>query len=211
MDEFPKRKTTRLKEYDYSAAGYYFVTVCAQDKEHIFGKVVNGAMVLNDAGEIARFAWMDLMRHNINIELDEFIVMPNHMHGIINIVVVAGSKPARIPAQTPITKMYVNNNDRNKKMTDFNEADLKLDWVVLESSKAGLEPAPTGHGLPEIVRQFKTFSAKRINDIRQMPGKKIWQRSFYDHIIRNEKSLQEIREYIVNNPAKWNDDEYNVE
>ena len=87
------RTQIRLREYDYSSAGGYFVTICAHDRQCIFGDVENGHMVLNDVGKIAEFTWMDLTRHNTNIELDKFIVMPNHVHGII-IIVGAGSKPA---------------------------------------------------------------------------------------------------------------------
>jgi putative transposase len=109
--------------------------------------------------------WNDLPNHIANIALDEFIIMPNHVHGIIRI-----------------------------------------------KDGAGLEPAPTTHNisikitaLPEIVRQFKTFSAKRINIVRQSPGIPVWQRNYYEHIIRDEQSLYRIRKYIRNNPVKWAD------
>jgi len=80
-----------------------------------------------------------------------------------------------------------------------------------KQTRAGLEPAPTVHGLSEIIRQFKTFSAKRINQSNNTPGIPVWQRNYYDHVIRDEKSLNEIREYIVNNPANWEDDVEYVE
>ena len=117
----------------------------------------------------------------MNILLDHFVVMPNHIHGIVVMEnnenpVGAGSKPALIkPA--PI------------------------------KSRAGLEPAPTRHGLPEIVRQFKTFSAKRINKLRNTPTVSLWQRNFYEHVIRDEQSLRKTQEYIDNNPRNWERDE----
>jgi len=80
----------------------------------------------------------------------------------------------------------------------------------LEPERAGLEPAPTGHGLSEIVRQFKTFSAKRINQMNNTPGTQFWQRNFYEHIIRDGFDLNRIREYIMNNPVGWENDEYYV-
>ncbi len=161
----PDRRSTRLRSYDYSQAGSYFVTICAQNRECLFGNVTDGEMHLNAAGAIVQTVWDDLPNHYPNVELDRFVVMPNHVHGII-VIVGAGLKPA-------LTK------------------------------PAPTKPAPTKHGLPEIVRALKTFSARRINEMRNTPGVPIWQRNYYEHIIRNDDSLHRIREYIVNNPAQW--------
>lgn len=147
------RKAIRLKNYDYTQQGAYYVTVCVHDRKCIFGDVQDDEMVLSDMGKIAEFTWMDLSRHNTNIKLDKFIVMPNHLHGIIKIV-------------------------------------------------------REGHGLPEIVRQFKTFTAKRINQTNQTQGSRLWQRNYYEHVIRDEDDLNRIREYIINNAMKWEEDEY---
>ena len=151
----PDRRSTRLRSYDYSRAGSYFVTICAQNRECLFGNVMDDEMRLNAAGAIVQTVWDELPNHYPNVELDRFVVMPNHLHGIIVIV------------------------------------------------GAGLKPTPTKHGLPEIVRALKTFSARRINEMRNTPGVPIWQRNYYEHIIRNDESLHRIREYIVNNPAQW--------
>ncbi|MFH1846588.1 MAG: transposase [Candidatus Omnitrophota bacterium] len=175
------RKSIRLKNYDYSKEGAHYVTICAHDRKCIFGDVQNGEVLLNGMGNIVKFTWLGLPQHNKNVELDEYIVMPNHMHGIIKIV-GAGSKPAR--------------NDNQ----DYN--------TLYNYNRAGLEPAPTWHGLSEIVRQFKTFSAKRINQMNETPGTCLWQRNFYEHVIRDESDLTRIREYIRNNPAGWEKDEY---
>ena len=168
------RRSIRLRGHDYSLAGHYYVTVCVKNRQSILGDVCHGKMILNAMGEKVQFTWLDLPRHNKNIELDEFIVMPNHLHGII-IIVGAGSKPAQ--------------KHRHISIGNY--------------KRAGLEPAPTDHGLSEIVRQFKTFSTKRINQINNTLGVSIWQRNYYDHIIRNNASLQKIREYIINNPLTW--------
>jgi REP element-mobilizing transposase RayT len=140
-------------------------------------------MQLNEFGKIVQLCWNDLPNHYNNIELDAFVVMPNHIHAIIVIrygdAVGAGFKPAR-------------NNNRTQ-------------------TRAGLKPAPTNtkcHGLPEIVRAFKTFSSKRINKLQKSPGEPFWQRNYYEHVVRNECDLDEIRKYIVNNPAKWKIDKY---
>jgi len=163
------RHSIRLKGYDYSQPGAYFITICTHNREYLFGDVVNGKMTLNECGKLIEFTWYDLPNHNPHIALDTFTIMPNHIHGIVNIydVIIVG---------------------------------------------AGSEPAPTTtirRGLPEIVRQFKTFSSKRINQINQTPGAPMWQRNYYEHIIRNEDELNRVREYILNNPLQWEFDREN--
>ncbi|GAB4343335.1 MAG: hypothetical protein Kow0099_21640 [Candidatus Abyssubacteria bacterium] len=166
------RRSVRLQGYDYSRAGAYFVTICAQNRECVFGKIVGRRMRLNDAGRIVQAAWNDLPNHYAGVELDAFVAMPNHVHGIV-VIVGAGLKPA----------------------------------------PTGLKPAPTAnraaHGLPEIVRAFKTFSSRRINELRHTPGARLWQRNYYEHIIRNEESMERVRDYIVNNPLQWELDREN--
>ena len=135
----------------------------------MFGEIIDGEMVLNALGEIVQFTWNDLPDHNPDIALDDFVIMPNHIHGIINIFepVGAGSQPARI-------------------------------------NGVGLEPTPTKNvALSEIVRQFKTFSARRINALRKKPGISVWQRNYYDHIIGSDKEYEQIAAYIANNPSNW--------
>jgi REP element-mobilizing transposase RayT len=164
------RRSIRLSGYDYSQKGIYFVTVCTQNREHLFGRIENGEMQMNDAGRMVEFTWFDLPNHNPHIVLDEFVVMPDHVHGVILI-------------------------------TDGN-ADVD---VGAGSEPAPTEPTPTTerHPLSEIVRQFKTFSAKRVNQIRGITGIPVWQRDYYEHIIRNDAELDHVRQYIANNPAKW--------
>ena len=175
------RRSIRLRGHDYSLAGHYYVTVCVKNRQSILGDVCHDKMILNATGEKVQFTWLDLPRHNKNIELDEFIVMPNHLHGII-IIVGAGSKPAQKHGHISIGNHV----------------------------GAGLEPAPTDHGLSEIVRQFKTFSTKRINQINNTSGTPIWQRNYYDRIIRNDASLRGVRQYIQDNPVNWEDDVENM-
>lgn len=169
----PRRKNMRLKGYDYSQPGAYFVTICTHGRECVLGDVVDGKMQLNEAGDIVLDCWNDLANHYESIELDEFVVMPNHVHGIIVIVdtgKVQGFSPQR----------------------------------------AGYKPAPTIMiTLPEVVRGFKTFSARRINQTSNRTGQKVWQRNYYERVIRDEKTLGAVREYIVNNPAKWEEDRDN--
>ena len=160
-----KRKLNRLKNYDYSSVGYYFVTVCTHGKINWFGKIKNGEMMLNECGTVVENCWLDLSNHYGNFKLDYFVIMPNHFHGIFFIDNTVGD---------------------------------------------GLKPSPTKYGLSEIVRGFKTFSSKKINQIMQPRNHFRWQRSFYDHIIRNECDLNRIRQYIIDNPLQWEMDEENV-
>jgi putative transposase len=180
-----RRKSIRLKHYDYSQAGAYFITVCTHDRQCLFGEIQNGNMRLNQFGQMVADCWLDLPHHYPHIELHDYVVMPNHFHGIVVIVdtVRAGLKPARTePA------------------------------VV----GAGFKPAPTKptptrrHGLPEIVRALKTFSARRINEYRNTPGISVWQRNYYEHIIRNEAAYLKIADYIQTNPQRWLEDTYYV-
>ena len=154
-----ERKRIRLKSYDYSQDGYYFVTICAENGKEWFGKVEKGEMILNQYGKIANQCWDDLPNHYLNCSLDIFVIMPNHIHGIIVI-----------------------NNDN--------------------TVGNGLKPFPT-HGLSEMIRGFKTFSSRKINGEIKSDNKFQWQKSFYDHVIRNEKSLHNLRHYITFNSLKW--------
>jgi REP element-mobilizing transposase RayT len=152
------RHTIRLKNYDYAQAGAYFVTICVWQRECLFGDILDGEMVENGLAEIARFRWFDLVNHVENVTLNAFVIMPNHIHGIITI------EPATC------------DNSRKK------------------------------YGLPEIVRQFKTFSAKSINASRDTPSVPFWQRNYYEHVIRNEADYNRVADYIDNNPSSWAED-----
>jgi putative transposase len=153
----PRRRSLRLHGYDYAQAGAYFITVCTHRRVALFGEVVENDVQLNRAGMIVKEAWGDLTAHYHDIDLDEFVVMPNHVHGII------------ILADHPRSR----------------------------------------HGIPEIVRGFKTFSARNVNEFHGNRGA-LWQRGYYEHVIRNDTALNRIRGYIANNPARWADDPENV-
>ena len=168
------RGSMRLKDYNYSTNGYYFTTICAKNKIECFGEIQNCKMVLNEYGKIINQCWDDLPNHYQNCRLDEFIIMPNHMHGIViidNSAAGTGLKPVRTILVPTTAKQY---------------------------------------SLSEIIRGLKTFSSRKINE--QNPNLKFrWQSRFYDHIIRDEKPLDDIREYIRSNPLKWESDRNNPE
>ncbi len=167
-DMLTKRKRNRLKNYDYSQNGYYFITVCTHNRKNLFGIIDNEEIKLNEFGKIVDFTWNDLKNHN-NIELHQYAIMPDHLHGIIEI--------------------YDQYCRRERSATVPNSANYHP-------------------GIPEIVRQFKTFSSKRINELLKQNGYEpfpmggLWQKSYYEHIIRDEKDYLEKAEYILNNPLK---------
>ena len=168
MDKFPKRKSNRLKNYDYATPGYYFVTICTNDKIEKFGAIKGNEIVLNKLGEIVKNTWLEISAHFDNTESGQYIVMPNHIHGIIIINNPVGNGHAR----------SVNKNTTNN--------DLSV-----------------------IIGSFKSAVTKRINRLDNATSFK-WQKSFHDHIIRVDQSLNKIREYIINNPENWNTDEHNI-
>jgi REP element-mobilizing transposase RayT len=182
------RRSIRLRGYDYSQAGVYFVTIVTQGRVALFGEVVNGEMRLNRYGEIVRAAWFDLPRHYKHVELGALVVMPNHVHGIIifNDIGRGGSARVSQPAPDKATTSSSSSTDESK-----------------------TRPYRKPHALPEIVRAFKSFSARRINFLRHAKGTPVWQRSYYDHIIRNEHDLELTWLYIESNPARWAEDQEN--
>jgi REP element-mobilizing transposase RayT len=169
-----QRRSIRLKGYDYGQAGAYFITVCTRGREYLFGEVVDGEMKVNEMGKIVRDEWLRTGELRSNFELDAFVIMPNHFHGII--VLQSDCKGVLQYAPT--------DNDRS----------TKNQTPKLRS------PSQT---VGTIVRGFKSASTKRVNALRNMPGLPVWQRNYYEHIIRNEESMNLIREYIVNNPLQW--------
>jgi REP element-mobilizing transposase RayT len=175
------RRSIRLKGHDYSQSGAYFVTICAQNRECLLGDVVDGRIRVNDAGQMVQRIWNDLSVKYPGIETDAFVVMPNHIHGII---VIVGAQFI-----APINCNTINQTKKN------------------ESIKQGaINRAPT---VGEIVRAFKAQCTHAINQIRNTPGHPVWQRNYYEHVVRNDDGMKRVREYVISNPAKWDNDENN--
>ncbi len=185
------RRSIRLKGYDYSQAGAYFVTIVAWQREMLFGEIVDGVMNLNRHGHIVRDAWFDLKNHYRHVELGEFVIMPNHVHGIV--VLVDDCKGG----SSLLGETIVSDADSSG-----------IDTMPTNQTRPYVKPT-TRHGLPEIVRAFKSFSAKRINRLRHTDGIPVWQRNYYEHIIRNEREMDNITKYIETNPLRWSDDDEN--
>ncbi|HSG04948.1 MAG TPA: transposase [Nitrospiria bacterium] len=179
------RRSIRLAAYDYSKAGAYYVTVCSQDRECLFGSAVGGETKLNEPGRMVERWWLKLNAKFENVETDAYVVMPNHFHGIIiinNPALCVGAAPCGRPNQSA-GKGHPHGG------------------------------APT---LGNIMDWFKTMTTneyiRRIKSNNWPPfNKRLWQRNYYEHVIRSETELGKIREYIEGNPAQWNEDEYHPE
>ena len=163
--ELPKRKPTRLADYDYSTSGYYFVTICTHNRKNLFSNIVGQGLApaenkLCAFGKIAKQELCDLEKRYKTIKIDKYVIMPNHIHAII----------------------------------------------VIKNETAGASPCPT---LSDVVCTFKSFTTRKCHLINF--DTKIWQTSFYDHIIRDEKDYLKIWNYIDANPQKWNEDCFYIE
>lgn len=195
------RRSIRLQGYDYSQAGLYFVTICCKDKICRFGQVKNGTMVLNEYGQIANDEWVKTAQIRPNVQLHEFVVMPNHIHGIIQLLDIG-----RGELHSPNTNELHSPNNNELHSPDNNELHLydENNWGVCKTPLRG--PSQT---IGAIVRGYKSSVTKQINLLCAFDAPiKLWQRNYYDHIIRNEQSYQRISEYIINNPTKWEDDKF---
>ena len=219
------RRSTRLKGYDYSQAGLYFITICCENKKHRFGEIVgagftpaldkngpnahgengpnaldengpNTQMILNDFGMVAYNEWIKLSERFTNFELDVFQIMPNHMHGIIMLNVVWAT-------------LAVAQNDG----VDANRVPARGAGAVVQNDGVVGNGAPA-RGAPtvgDIVGAYKSLVANACIEIcnaKNIRLGKLWQRNYHEHIIRNEQSYHTISEYIINNPAKWANDKF---
>jgi putative transposase len=183
------RRSIRLKEYDYAQAGGYYITIVAWHRECLFGEIVNGEMILNNRGEIANTCWREIANHFQNVELGTFIVMPNHVHGIIFIVERRGT--VSVP------------RDNNENKISSNDKFIGKTW-------GGETPPLRRPTLGQIMAYFKYQSTKRMNLLSNTDViTKLWQRNYYEHIIRDEQDLQNKTEYIQANPLLWEQDEEN--
>ena len=169
------RRSLRLSGYDYRQNGLYFVTICAFRRENLFGSIVGAAFVPNAIGKIIAEEWLRTAELRDYVGLDAFVVMPNHLHGIITILDEENMQ-----------------NDRQEPAGTVKRERGKL--------AAG--------SLGAIVGRVKGSVTRRVHESSTYRDQIVWQRNYHDHIIRNEKSLQAIREYIVMNPSRWADDSY---
>ncbi|AFZ56567.1 transposase [Anabaena cylindrica FACHB-243] len=218
--EIHHRRSIRLKEYNYTQIGAYFVTICTYQRNCLFGEIVDGEMKLNTNGEIAKGCWLSLPRHFQNVELDEFVIMPNHLHGIIILV-----KSAAL-AKQDFSQSFSEAVGEALAKQDFSQSFSAAEGEALANLNDQQQPnlssqcfAPTGEkikingtkpqSLAAIIQNYKSVSTRQINRINKDKGNVIWQRNYYEHIIRNEEALNNIRQYIVTNPISWAEDQEN--
>jgi REP element-mobilizing transposase RayT len=194
------RRSIRLKGYDYSRAGLYFVTICCQDRTYRFGKIENGEMILNDFGKIAYNEWLKLPERYPNMFLDAFQIMPNHIHGIIALETHVGATLAVAPNDATVAP--------NDATVAPNDATVAPTDNVDDNNGATARVAPT---VGVIVGAYKSLVTNKCLEICKSCGKymgKLLQRDYYEHIIRNESSYQRIANYIANNPMNWEKDKF---
>ncbi len=204
------RRSIRLKGYDYSQAGLYFITICTQNRLCLFGEIENGEMILNDAGIMIDKWWNELKHKYRNIKLHEQIIMPNHFHGIIQIINKTDSVGADLRVCPDDTWQTSKTGQSHKRGQTRRSAPTGT-----EKSGERALGEHIGSPLHAMIQWFKTMTTNEYirgvknNDWPRF-NKKLWQRNYYEHIIRNEKSCYQISEYVQTNPVKWQDDKYYV-
>jgi putative transposase len=209
--EIHHRRSIRLHGYDYTQAGAYFVTVCAKERRCLFGEIVGGVMRLNEHGEFVAKWWNMIPDHFSDVQLDVSVVMPNHMHGIIVLRRTVGAglpRPTGIISETASTEARPLSYPEDGATPPLHSP--IADMETLPSPSQGTDQPPPVKSLPplgNIIAYFKYQSTKDINKLRGTAGTPIWQRNYYEHIIRNEAALRRIQEYIVNNPLQWGSDQ----
>ncbi len=210
-DKFQNRyriSSVRLQNWDYGWNATYFVTICTQNRKCYFGDIVDGKMQLSEIGEIANKCWMKIPKHFPFVELDEFVVMPNHLHGII--IINKSNDNYKTIDQYNDTVKIQNIAETQNLIETQNLASLQgeknngRETISQIKNKFGSQ----SKNLASIIRGLKTGVTKRV---RQICDDFAWQSRFYDHIIRNNESFEKIRTYIIENPLKWNNDKYFIQ
>lgn len=173
------RRSVRLRQYDYSQAGVYFITLCTAGRQCLFGDIVDGEMMLNKIGQLTASEWERSMEIRKEIELDAWIIMPNHMHAVF-LISHSSSAPAAATLQP----------------SSAPDASIRTMGSIKKS-------------LSSLMQGFKSATTAKINVIRQMPYVPVWQRGLWEHVVRSEAELKRIRDYIAANPQQWDADSNN--
>jgi putative transposase len=210
------RRSIRLKGYDYTGKGAYYFTICCHQRRCLLGEIKDDVMHLNLVGATVKAVWDSLPRHFPLIELDAFVVMPNHVHGIIVITDSAGNcNPNRNNNRNSNCRGEAFVPGCNNTPPQFSSTNADAPYVAT----ASLTPFPGCNNTPPprgtqsgsigaILQNFKSVATRRVNRITRNLGT-LWQRNYYEEIIRNEKAYENIRRYIVENPLSWDEDEEN--
>jgi putative transposase len=174
-----QRRSLRMKDYDYSREGAYFLTICTYERRQLFGEIHNGEMNLYSLGRVVAAQWQRLPDRFPNLELGEWVIMPNHIHGIL---VITGRGEA--------------SQEKRSTLPD-----------TLKKDASPLRPTGTTPGsVSAIIQNFKSITSCKVStQINKLQGS-VWQRNYYEHVIRNEREFQAISDYILTNPQNWEKD-----
>lgn len=167
---YPQRKNIRLGNFDYSNAGAYFITICTAYRRRIFGRVEDGSVVPSEAGQIVESCWIGIPHYFPHAELDDFVIMPNHVHGIIII---------------------------------YGDDGKISDTATTVGRARHVSPLRNTPALGSMIGAFKSAVTRQMNTRHNTAGRQIWQRGYYEHIIRDEHDLNRVRAYILANPIRW--------
>ena len=215
------RRSIRLKGFDYAAPGMCFVTVCARDGAFLFGEVINGEMVLNECGQIVMDVWNEIPQHFANVALGAFVVMPNHVHGVIEIMesCVGATHASPVPNPhaspeqemdaSPVQKKHASPVPNPHEPPEQEMHEPAEEKMPASPMQGGRPCGPRAGSLGAIVGAFKSTASRRINALNGTAGEGLWHRNFYEHVIRDEDDLARICAYIEANPARWVEDEEN--
>ncbi len=246
--EIHHRRSVRLPGYDYGQGGLYFITICAWQRQCIFGAIEDGEMHLNSMGEIARDEWLRTAKMRLNIGIAEFVVMPNHVHGIISIRDNPGFNDAvdgndsgfndvngRGTMHRAPTIGTDDDNEPHNRVEKFGKPASNTIPMIVDGNDSGFndvngrgtmhraptigtdddnEPhnrvekfgKPTSNTIPTIIRGYKAAVTTRVNILRNSPQCPVWQRNYYENVVRSEADYLRIANYILNNPRQWQED-----
>ena len=188
-----RRRSIRMPKFDYTMSLQWFITICTHNRECVLGEIVNDEMRLNEIGKIIEECWLAIPDHFLNVILGEYMIMPNHIHGILEIV---------------------DNSHVCRGTACQNDSDICRGvacYAPTGSQEYFSKISPVPKSLGTIIRSFKSGVTKHVNKLRNTPSASFWQRNYYEHGIRNDKALERIENYIKENPFFWNEDENHPE
>lgn len=181
------RRSIRLPTWDYRRFGAYYVTLCTQEHRCLFGHITDEQMHLNETGRIVDEEWRRSTDIRTEIELDAYVIMPNHVHGIVLII--------------PPGEEMLDAHDYYAPVGATGRSPLPSDESVRK-------PGPPPRSLGAFIAGFKSAATRRINALRSTPGRPVWQRNYWERVVRNEREWDRFRRYIANNPSRWLQDKY---
>ncbi len=191
------RRSIRMPGYDYAQEGAYFITICTHQRRCLLSNIVGERVCLSRWGEIVTEEWLRSEELRPAVTLDVFVIMPNHLHGIIVLAEPVGATRGVAQSESPVIPRQAS------------RLDLRFQAVEQRATQRVAPTGPARGSIGAIIGQVKSVVSKRVNALRNSPGATLWQRNYYEHVIRNADDYEEIRWYIENNPARWASDREN--